>query len=131
MLIEVMAVMIGMATGGGAAICAWALAPGLLLGLLQALALHRFIWGTAWWTMITWLAWAMSAGLGYTVRTVFLPNTAPAWPFYPYEAAVYWAISWASGAVLFGAITGVAMVWLARSPYKESHSANKPGGSSS
>lgn len=130
-LIEVMAVMIGAATGGEAGICAWVLAPGLLLGLLQSLVLHGHIWGTGWWTLITTLAWAMSAGLGYTVRTVLLPNITPAWPFYPYEAAVYWGISWASGSVLFGIITGVAMIWLTRSPNKESHPVTKPGGSSS
>jgi hypothetical protein len=115
-LIEVMAVMMG----GRAGICAWVLAPGLMLGLSQSLVLHRYIWGTGWWTLITALAWAMSAGLGYIVRTVFLPNTTPAWPFYPYEAAIYWGVSWASGTVLFGVITGMAMTWLIRSPRKES-----------
>ena len=84
------------------------LLAGALMGVVQKTALlARYTTRARWWTWATALAW----GLGWAIGTA-IPGVDPSTSGDPRLLLTGWFTTWA----IIGAITGVALLWLLRSP---------------
>jgi hypothetical protein len=92
--------------------------PGPMLGLTQWFVLvgNLRIQKSGWWVATTTVAFILGLVVDLIVHNLlYMPNeTELDLPYYPVQALVAWSISWAIGALVFGATTGAALVWLLR-----------------
>lgn len=95
--------------------------PGLAFGLAQwVLLLTRNIKASSWWIWIAAnvIACPLGVACGFLVTSTtgasYFANATYRFPFYPLQSAVYWALGWVVGAIIFSAFTSVVLVWLLR-----------------
>ena len=91
--------------------------PGIAFGLAQWLVIFAAgVRKSAWLLLANAVAWPLGATcglLGVRVASAgYFDNAIYRYPFYPLQSALYWAIGWVVAAIVFAAITGIAMVWI-------------------
>ena len=78
-------------------------AGGILAGMLQWLVLRRHVAGAGWWMAASAAGWvAAGPGVGLVAAVMGAALTANA--------------GWAALGIMYGAVTGCALVWLLRQP---------------
>lgn len=92
----------------------WTALQGFTLGFMQYLLIRKSFSMAAGWIPATGIAWLAAVGVGYFVRTAFLPAIDSRYllPFYPPAEAFYWGVSWTTGALVFGVMTALALLGL-------------------
>src|SRR5207244_430175 len=92
---------------------------GAVFGATQWVLLRKCVLGAAWWIPITALGWAVGTVIGSQVADEVVEALVPNW-----ETGILMGegdflhafVSGAVGAIVFGLITGIGLVWLFRKP---------------
>jgi hypothetical protein len=105
--------------GGGCLIVGFVVLPGFAIGLAQSRLVpnldiepsSRLIWIAA-----NTIALPLGAACGFLVTSItgasYFASATYRYPFYPLQSAMYWALGWVVGAVIFSALTGMVLAWL-------------------
>lgn len=95
--------------------------PGLAVGLATSplLPMLDIRPPSRWiWVMVNIIAVPLGFACGFLITSTTGASyfAVPAWnfPFYPLQSAMYWALGWVVGTIVFSALTGVVLAWLLR-----------------
>ncbi len=89
---------------------------GFIFGLAQYGVLRRYVPQPGLWPIANGGAW-LGAVLAYVlVGGLFAGLDQRTYSFLPHDDHVYWVVGWMAGALVYGVITGLALVWMLRQP---------------
>jgi hypothetical protein len=89
---------------------------GFVFGLAQYAVLRRHLPQADLWPIAGGVGWLGAAVSHLLVVGSFAANAQSALAFLPADRTIYWAVGWVAGALVYGLITGVGLVWMLRQP---------------